>query len=287
MKLSIKVRHPRHIIGLLLLVLTLAGCGKSKGGKDIVARAYGNYLYRADIEGLVADGTTPEDSVAIVSNYINQWLQQQVVLEQARKNVKKNFDKELQNYKNSLMAYEYEQLVVEQMLDTNVSDDEVAAYYESHQENFVLRSAIVRAIYVKLPHGAQEVGQLRKVMQKPTLSDDDLLAIQKIASVSGTGYDFDMECWRPLFRFFSDVPMETVPDEAALRGRRSVETDDGESIYLAHIFDVKGVGDPAPMEYERDAIKTIILNRRKIDIIKNMQRDLIKEADAKGEIEIK
>ena len=252
----------RRLLALVLVLATIVSC--QRAGDDVVARAYGNTLLQADIEGMVPEGTSPEDSAAIVTNYINQWLQQQVVLEKARKNVRKNFDKELQNYKNSLMAYEYEQLVVAQLLDTNVGDEELRAYYESNKELFVLRFPIERSISVRMPKEHSSLPQLRRIMAKAQLSDADMDAVQRAAATFAVDYDFDSERWKPLHQ----------------------QTDDEQYATVSHIYETRQAGEAAPFEFERESIRTVILNRRKIDIIKNMQRDLIKEAAAKGEIEI-
>lgn len=248
---------------LWLCATAIVSC--QRADEELVARAYGNCLYRADIEGLVPEGTSSEDSVLIITNYVNQWLQQQVVLEKARKNVKKNFDKELQNYKNSLIAYEYEQMVVAQLLDTNVGDSELQEYYDSHKELFVLRYPIERSIYVTVAQESANLPQLRKLMGKKSLTDADLDAIQKIASTSAVDYDFDGDTWKPVHQLAESEQTVTVK----------------------HVYATQEPGEASPLEMERESIKTIILNRRKIDIIKNMQRDLLKEADSKGQIEIK
>lgn len=257
------MRHLATIVLPLAFALAIASCHRVESD-DVVARAYGNYLLRTDIEGLVPEGTSPDDSAAIVTNYVNQWLQQQVVLEKARKNVKKNFDKELQNYKNSLMAYEYEQMVVAQLLDTNVDEQELQAYYDANKELFVLRFPIERSISVRLPKDIGQLPQLRRLMAKPKLTDADMDAVQQAAATYAVDYDFDAETWKPQHQPLDDEQYET----------------------LTHLLETRQAGETAPFEFERESIRTVILNRRKIDIIKNMQRDLIKEAAAKGEIQV-
>lgn len=278
--------NTRSVFAVMAVVALLASCSSSDNEKRVVARAYNNYLYQSDIEGLVGEGVSAEDSVAIVRNYINQWLQQQVVLEKAKKNVKKDFEKELQNYKNSLLAYEYEQLVVEQLLDTNVSEKDIADYYESNRESFSLRTPILKAGYLKLPKESNHLNQIERLFAKAHLTDDDLLQIQRIASASAVDFSFDIETWQPLYKFLSAVPFETSDGENAFRGRKVTKTSDEEFVYVVRIEDFHSTGDLAPQDYVTEDIKTILLNRRKIDIIKNMQRDLLKKADANGKIEI-
>lgn len=270
---------------LLIMIVAMMAAACHRNDSEMVARAYDNYLYRSDIEGLVAPGTSAEDSIAIVTNYINQWIQQQVVLEKAKRNVGKDFDKELQNYKNSLITYQYEQLIVEQLLDTNVSDAAIAEYYEANAENFVLRSNILRCIYLKLPNGAPCIGHVRRLMNS-TITDETIVDIQEEVAAYAVDFSFDSEKWIPFYTLQTKVPIDTYNEALYLRQNKLVELDDEEFTYLVRILEFKTVDDISPLEFERQNIKEIILNHRKIDIIKNMQRDLLKEANAKGKIEI-
>ena len=270
---------------LLILIASLLTTACRQHDAEIVARAYDHYLYRSDIEGLVAPGTSPEDSTAIVSNYINQWIQQQVVLEKAQKNISTNFDKELQNYKNSLITHEYEQLIVEQLLDTNVSEKEISDYYEANAQNFVLRSNILRCIYLKLPVGAPCIAQVKRLMNG-TVTDETIVEIQKAAAAYMSDYSFDRDNWIPFYSFQTKVPVDTYNETLYLRQNKLVEISDDENLYLARILEFKTVDETSPLEFEHQNIKEIILNHRKNDIIKIMQRDLLREANAKGKIEI-
>lgn len=276
----------RLLLVAALLSTMLIACS-SKHDDSIVARAYNQYLYRSDIEGLVAPGTTEEDSIAIVTNYINQWIQQQVVLEKAKRNINNNFDQELQNYRNSLITYEYERTIVEQLLDTNVSDQEIAEYYSANSQNFRLRTNIVKAAYMVVPLGTPGLAQMRKLIKQRSLTDAEATELQKLAATYASDYSFDSETWTPFYLFQSKIPVEVTNELDFLNQNRVVDFSDDKQTYLAMIFEYRTVDQIAPLEYEAPNIRTIILNRRKIDIIKTMQRDLLKEANNKGEIEIR
>lgn len=262
-----------------------AAC-RHKDDGDVLARAYDHYLRVSDIEGLVGDGVSPEDSAAIVSNYINQWVQQMVVLEKARKNVKNDFSKELTDYKNNLITYEYERLIIEQLLDTNVSPKEVEEYFAAHQSNFTLKNSIVRAIYVKMPKNAPSGQKIRPIFRKPALGDEDLDQIQKFASVDAAAIHLNQETWINFYDLQSVVPIETYNESVFLRSTKNLEVSDAEYVYFLRILDYKVQDEISPLEHEYDNIRTIILNHRKIDIIKNMQRSLLEKAAAAKEIEI-
>ncbi len=272
------------IVGLSLMFLIFVACN-DKVGEDVVARAYGNYLRIDDLQGLVQSGMTKEDSTAVVDNYINQWLQQQVVLHKAEKNVSDDFQEQLKNYKNNLLTYEYERQVIAQLLDTHVADDEIQQYYDSHRDDFLLKSNIVRAIYLKVNAASPCVARLKKLMSKKQLNDEDMQDLQHIAAAHGVDYYFDEDTWMPFQKLQTLVPIETYNEVAFHKNNRNVIISDSLLMYVVGILDYKVVDETSPLEYEYDHIRTVLLNTRKIDIIENMQRDLLKKAEINNDIE--
>ena len=277
---------PKYVL-LVALGTVMMFCSCRRNNDNVVARAYDNYLYKSDLKGLVVEGMTPEDSAAIVSNYINQWVQQMVVLEKAKRNISNTFDKELQNYKNSLITYEYECNIVDQLLDTSVNRQEIEDYYNANKDNFVLRTSIVRCYYVKIAKDSQQAGKLKKLMKKSKLTDKDVSEIERLALVYGSDCSLDRETWIPLSQLQTLMPIEIYNDAMYLRDNKTITATDDKFLYIARILEYNTDNQISPIDYEYDNIKAIILNRRKIDIIKNMQRDLLKKANEKGEIEIR
>ena len=254
-------------------------------GDDVVARAYDKYLRLEDLQGVVSPGVSGEDSVTAVGNYVNQWLQQQVVLHKAEKNMTKDFKEELQAYKNSLVTYEYERQVIAQLLDTNVSDEEVQAYYQRHEDDFVLKTNIVRAIYVKLPADSPGIKKLAKLMRQNPMSDEDMLEAQKLAATYAEDYNFDEVTWTPFSALQAMMPIETYNEVDFLRSNRHVVVSDDNATYILEILEYKVVDQTSPLNYEYGRIRTAILNSRKIDLIKQMQRDLLRKAEENKDIE--
>lgn len=273
------------ILGMVAVMGCMFSCNKHRNDA-ILAKAYNNYLYESDIADLVGEGIPPEDSIVIVNNYINQWIQQMVVLEHAKHQVKHDFSKELQNYKNSLLTYEYERNVIEEKLDTSVSEKAVEEFYKTNAENFSLNTNILKMMYVKLPKGSPAVGKLRALMSHANISENDMMEIQKLASMHGQDYYFNIDTWIPFYQFQAAVPVDTYNEQGFLRNNSTLVAEDKESAYVCRILSYKLEGETAPLEYEFENVKSIILNRRKIDIIKDMQRNLLKEAEKDKKIEI-
>lgn len=272
---------------LLILSATalLIACSNNNKGKAI-ARVFDEYLYESDIQGLVSPDISPDDSAAIVSNYIKQWIQQMVVLEKAKNNISDDFEKELQNYKNSLITYNYERLIVEQQLDTNVPDSAVRNYYNENKAIFTLKNNILRAVYVKMPIKSKNIQKIRGVLSSNDLSDKKIVELGRLSANQAVAYNFDKNAWMTFFDFQHVIPVKTYNEEFYLKNIKNVYFTDKEYAYVAKIIESKVTDDISPIDFEYQNIKNIILNKRKVDIISKMRANLIKKAEADNEIEI-
>ena len=136
-----------------MILVTSCSTFFKKKSERILARVHDDYLYESDMKGIVASGILPKDSLAITRSFIENWVRQQLIIQQAQKNLtnaQMDFSRQLENYKNSLIIYEYENALVRQNLDTVITDEETENYYDANQQNFLLKDNIVQILYVKL-----------------------------------------------------------------------------------------------------------------------------------------
>ena len=146
-----------NIIAAILIVLpSLSSCRAIssflKGG-EVVAEVGSEKLYRSDLDAVIPKGISQEDSVYLAKQYINTWATELVYLgiaEQQLSKTEKDVTKELEDYRKSLLKYRYEQLYVNERLDTAVSDDLVEEYYNAHQDKFVLSRPLVKARFLSI-----------------------------------------------------------------------------------------------------------------------------------------
>lgn len=252
-----------------------------------MARVYDDYLYESDLEGVVASGTLPKDSLLITKSFIDNWIRQRLIFEQAEKNLtgsQMDFSKQLDDYKNSLIIYAYENELVRQKLDTVVTDDETQTYYDANLQNFLLKDNIVQLQYVKMPLKSTFSKQVKKLLNSDDPDDKNKLAdlCEKIAA----DYFLDSENWL----FFNDVlkqiPVKTYNQEEFLKNRRDLEYQDSSFIYLVRFKDFKIKESVSPLSFEKQRIRDIILNKRKIELIARMQDDIFAAAQKKNVFEI-
>lgn len=274
----------RFAISLIGGCLLLAGCHTDGDDSPVVARVYDRELHRSDLEGLVPAGLPVDDSLAVVRNYVDQWVLQAVILSKAEKNVKNDFSHELQEYKNNLLAYAYERQIVDQLLDTLVTDGQIQAYYSQHRSDFLLKSSIVKAVYVRAPLKAPAVAKLKKIVQRTTFNESDILELEETASRNGFAGFYDAESWIPFFTLQTAVPITAYNEQLFLKQHRSITLTDDSLFYAARILDYKVTDEVSPLEMQKDNIRAIILNHRTMEILARLHADLMKEAEEDGKV---
>ena len=274
----------RLTISLALLLLLAPACRRQVDASPLVASAYGYELHRSDLDGLVPAGLPADDSLAVISNYIDQWVRQTVILAKAEKNVKDDFDRELLEYKNNLLTYTYERQIVDQLLDTVVSSAQIEEYYAAHRSDFRLKSSIVKAVYVSLPTASPALRKLNNILSRSPFRESDIVEFEETASRAGLKGYYDADAWMPFYSLQTAVPITVYNENLFLRQNRTIAIRDDSLSYLVRILDYKVSDDEAPLELQRDNIRAIILNHRKIEIINNLHADLLKEAEDGGHV---
>lgn len=126
----------KFVIGLVFL-LVFASCQNLKNGNGdrIVATIYDKTLYQSDLQSVLYEGISVNDSLVRTKAFIDNWIRRQLVIHQAEKNIDKSeldFTRQIEDYRSSLIIYKYESQLIEQNLDTVVSDEEIAKYMEDN-----------------------------------------------------------------------------------------------------------------------------------------------------------
>ena len=269
----------RLLSSLLIAATLFAGCRHHDEDSPLLASVYGHELHSSDIVGLVGEGVSAEDSISIVASYVEQWIRQTVLLTKAEKNITDDFDRQMREYKNSLLIYAYEQKIVNQLLDTNISNEQIEEYYELHPEDFQLKNAIVKAVYVIAPSKSPAVPKLKKIIDRHGFDDHDVVELEELASHNSLSGYYDADSWIPFYTLQSAVPITTYTEKIYLNQNHTITLTDNGVTYLVRILDYKVSDETSPLELQTENIRSILLNHRKLDILNRLQSDLLKEAE--------
>lgn len=264
------------------------GCSKEPDKKpEAIARVYDKYLYASEVSDLVPEEADKEDSIRIVNNYITGWVREMLLVHKAEENLtdlQKNVEKQLTDYRNSLITYAYEKELVNQKLDTIVNEDEIEQYYNQNKSNFELKDNIIKVNYVKVNRKAPYIEKLKKWYKSEVPKDK--AALSSYCYQFAENFFLDDNAWLLFDDLLKEIPIETYNKELFLQNNRYVEVGDSVNLYFVNIKGFKVKNSISPLSFEKQNIKNIILNKRKVELINKMKNDLYKEAETKKDFEI-
>lgn len=278
----------RKLLFIILALSLLAACSSSNGKKeDVVARVYDEYLYKSDLLGLVPKGTPVKDSLATVKSFIDNWIKTKLLIHNAEKNLssdQKDFEKQMEDYRNSLILYTYEKELIRQKLDTSVSDSAISNFYESNKAEFLLKDNIVKVWYVKMPLKSANSASIKALYKTDTETNKKIL--DEKCSQFAANYYLDDESWLMFDDLLKEIPIKTYDQEDYLKNHRFIEMQDSLYDYFVNIKDFQVKESVSPLSFEKENIRSIILNKRKLKLIEDMQNTLFKDALKEKEFEI-
>lgn len=255
--------------------------------EESVARVHDRYLYRSEIADLITPGTTLEDSSILVNSYIRNWIKKQLILHRAEQNLdeeKKDVEQQLIEYRNSLITYIYESELIRQKLDTVVTDEEIEKYYNDNQRNFELRDNIIKVLYLKVKKTAPKIRKVKEWYKSSSAKDRKQL--EEYCYQYASDFHLDDETWLLFDELLKKVPIKTYDKEAFLKNNRFIEIEDSSDLYLVNIRDMKIRESMSPLSFVKDDIRVLIINKRKLDLIREMEQSTYDEALKKNEFEI-
>ncbi len=281
----------RAKITVAAAVLLLAGCRELPryfASDTTIARAGGNELRMRDVRSVVPKGLSGDDSVAFMKLYVDRWIVKQLKLEEAERLFSSSagdIDKMVEEYRQALLIRELDQHYVDQSIDTLITEDEIAAYYNSHKADFKLDRTIVKGRIVQFAAGYRQASKLKTLMaSKAKAQQQDFSDICEKNNF--TVSDFRSQ-WIDFPEFLSYLPTLRSQNYDSVLGTTSVqEMRDSHWRYYFQIDAVMRVGEPIPLERLRRNIRRILYNQRKSDIIRQHDEALLHRAEEEGEVKI-
>lgn len=278
-----------YSVAILSMVL-LFGCAKfeKKDAKEAVARVNKTYLYKEDIKDIIPKGISKDDSTNIVSNYINKWATKQLFIDHAERNLKESdlneFDDLVADYRNTLYINAYKDAVITQSINMEVTNEDLTAFYEQNLENFNLNEDLVKLRYLHLPSRFSDVVATQSKLNRFNNKDKEELEARKLEFITASLND---SVWVSLDQVLAKIPVlkKRSKDEVLNKGKY-IQQRDSTGVYMIKIKEVLKRGDIAPLEYSKPTIRQIILNKRKRELIKNLEKDITKDAIKNKQFEV-
>jgi hypothetical protein len=252
-----------------------------------IARVNTNYLFESDLAGLVSEGTPKEDSILIVNNYINRWATQQLLINQANKNLSQekliDFDNLVNQYKDDLYTEAYKSVIVSGQLDSVISETEYEEFYELNNENFKLNDELVKVRFI---HVDADYTNLKLIEEKfRRFNNKDKQELTEL-SIQFKAKNFNDSIWIEKDALFTVLPSLQTNADQVLKKSNYTQLQDSLGVYLVKIEDLLNLRDTAPLSYIKPSLEQIILNKRKLELIKKLEKDITKDAIKNNDFEI-
>lgn len=275
---------------LIILLLLIVSCSyvKRDAEPEAVAKVGDSWLYKEDIKGLVPPETTKEDSAVIIKNYIDRWASQKLLINAAEINLseaqKASLDELVRQYKVDLYTKAYIEDIVKTTVDTVISDEELEDYYRSNKENFRTNGVLVKLRYIQMHKANPKYETVKSKFFDFRKTDKKFWDASKLQFKS---FAFNDSVWVDMSQVYSHLPFIN-PDnrDEFISAGKSVQHADGDDMYLVKIVNVIDRNQISPFEYLKPTLREVILNKRKLELIKKFEKDITDDAIKDNKYEI-
>lgn len=273
------------MVGICLFSCTFF---KQTDDRKAIARVNDTYLYEEDIKDLIASGTSPEDSTMVVSNYITRWATQLLLIDGSERNIPQNtqdeFSKLVNQYRKDLYTKAYLDALVKKEIDTSVSLSEANSVYQANKETFKLNDELIKLRYINIPINLLNKDDISKRFKR--FSHKDKKYLDSIA-IQFKSYSLNDSIWIKASQVSEKIPVINSDNKKELLKKSNfIELKDSLHLYLMQINDVLLQNDYAPLEYMKPTINQIVINKRKLELIKQLEKDITKDAIKNDQFEI-
>jgi len=153
-------------------------------------------------------------------------------------------------------------------------------FYSNNKENFRLNEELIKIKYLHLAENILNKKELKELFKSDKIEDLEALEKQQLSFKS---YHFNDSIWSSLDKVMLKVPFSK---ENLLNKTKLIQKQDSLGLYLATIKDVLMRNDIAPIGYIKPTIKQMILHRRKIELIREIEKILVQDASKNNNLKI-
>lgn len=274
---------------LIFVILSLLySCSDTPVNNDTpVVRVFDTDLMSSEVKAFIPSGTTPEDSLLMAQSYIRNWITKKLLVHKAIENLSeedKNIQKQVEEYRTSLLIHQYKQKLIEQKIQTEIDDSNVLDYYEKNKDNFILATPIVKAVFFIIPKSASNLKDVRKWFNSS--NDKDFDKLEEYCITAAKKYDNFNNKWIELKYILNLMPGDINAIEKEALYSKNIEKEDANNYYFLKITNIDKDGTIAPIEYVRDEITLILKNKKKLQFENELEKQINEEATEKNYVKM-
>ena len=246
-------------------------------------------LRQSEVVASIPAGTAPEDSLRLYEDYVERWARRELRLQEAERVIGsaavEEVNRMVEEYRYSLLGYRLDQNYLDRKVDTLLSDSVVTAYWEQHKADFALDRTVVKGRIVRVPNSYRQAVKLLSLMRSP--SEDRQKDFISTCEKNNFETHFFEEEWVDFSEFLSYLPVRRDRSyDYMLDSREVKEMADADNHYFVQITDCLRAGSDAPFDRVGDAVRRIIFNRRRNQVLKEYEDSLYNASLVDGRVEL-
>lgn len=279
-----------HLVIALWSVLVISGCGYFLGNTDetYVAKVDDKTYLLKELKSQLPAGMTKPDSLARVNDILTRWVKKELLLKMAEENLdesQKDLSREIEEYRNSILIHRYQQQLLNQKLDTVLTESDIRHYFDIHPEKFRLDINIVKAVYLEIPRNVAKTDQIKRWMSEN--SGRSMSELDSYSFQYATKYDHFNNDWINFNTILARIPGVTEPPEELLKSSKFHQFSSLNNYYFILINDYILEGEKAPYDFVKDRIESLILNSRKMEYLQDLEKNIYEKGKRENRFTIR
>ena len=273
------------LVAVVAMVL-VSSCNSKvdHGGKTPLVSVGDSYLYKEDVVAMLATDRMIKDSADFVEKYVEHWLEDILLYNQAKRNVasSKEVARLIDSYKKSLLLNVYQEGLVNQQLDKEITPEEISAFYDDNMAMFRMEEPMVKGLFLKVAKKAPKLDAVRRWCKSD--NPEELEKLEKYTLTNAQVYEYFYDKWTPLSVLASRM---TIGDDELCRKvvkTGFIEFSDSASLYMINVADYLPEGEQKPLDLAESEIKELLVNSRKAEFLQQVKREIYNKAIVSGEV---
>jgi len=275
----------RRSVVVLISLMTVIACKKQSFTSEygpVLVEIDNKKLYASEIQKIIHSDTSPEDSTAIANAFIDRWIKNNLLISDAEKYLSSDFEVEekVERYKNDLIKYKYEAQIIDDEMETEVTQQDLEKCYAKYKSNYILDAAIYKIMYAAIPATSAKIDRFYNAWL-----NDELEFIQTYSSANADTLILGHDEWISNEKMSAVVPSNLIKGQK-LRKDRTIQKNVNGKEHFFKLVDMRAAQDTIPLELISSKIRSLLLHERKINTIENHKNDIYDKAIRSNRIKL-
>lgn len=272
---------------LLGCLYTLGACQPTevpKTDEKPLAKVGETYLYPSDVKG-IGTGMSDQDSLYQLQIHIQQWVRDQLMLDVASRNIDATdqIERMVNNYRSNLIMNAYEEALINERLNEEVTPAEIAMYYSKNKEQYQAGISWVRCHFVKVRRSTPGIQELKQWFKSDNGANFE--RVKLFCAKNKTVHVLNEDLWTEYDKLVNALPENSITSRHR-EGKAILDRSDEQYQYLLQIFEYRDKTDAAPLVQVQDEIRRILLHQRRNQILQDIRKEVYEKAKQENGFEV-